>query len=197
MVFSILGKLFGDAGDQDGMLYVRDEMKRLEIVPNVVVYNTLINGFGRAGRVNIAKDLFEEMCQLGVNPNARTLTAILRIYGKYKRNQDAMDVWARMKENRFVRGCFSLFKTSKGYVCFSFDSRVYGLKLSTTSYPYQFHMVIPSLYLMVINQGHQTKLVRPITGTYQLEGQNSGWRPGGVCFSFCYLKYFFKVIFGA
>lgn len=162
-MFSILGKLFGDAGDQDGMLYVRDEMKRLEIVPNVVVYNTLINGFGRAGRINIAKDLFEEMCQLGVNPDARTLTAILRIYGKHKRNQDAMDVWARMKENRFVRGCFPLFKTSKGYVCFSFDSRVYGLKLSTTC-----------LYLMVINQGHQTKLVHPIIGMYQLEGHNRG-----------------------
>ncbi|KAJ4785361.1 Pentatricopeptide repeat-containing protein [Rhynchospora pubera] len=101
VAFSVLGKLFGDAGDQDGMLYMRDEMKRLNIVPNVVVYNTLINGFGRAGRPNIAKELFEEMCKLGVNPDERTLTAIFKIYGKYKRTHDAMDVWARMKENRW------------------------------------------------------------------------------------------------
>lgn len=108
MAFSVLGKLFGDAGDQEGMLFVRDEMKRLNIVPNVVVYNTLINGFGRAGRANIAKDLFEEMCKLGVNPDVRTLTAILKIYGKHRRTSDAMDVWARMKENRFVEVVFLL-----------------------------------------------------------------------------------------
>jgi pentatricopeptide repeat protein len=104
--------LFGDAGDQEGMLFVCNEMKRLNITPNVVVYNTLINGFGRAGRVNIAKELFEEMCKLGVNPDVRTLTAIMKIYGKHKRVNDAMDVWNRMKENRFVKVVFFLFESN-------------------------------------------------------------------------------------
>ncbi|ONI17113.1 hypothetical protein PRUPE_3G138500 [Prunus persica] len=70
--FSILGKMFGEAGDYDGIRYVLQEMAALGVQPNLVVYNTLLEAMGKARKPGLARSLFEEIVGSGLKPNEKT-----------------------------------------------------------------------------------------------------------------------------
>ncbi|CAL0312258.1 unnamed protein product [Lupinus luteus] len=106
ITFSVLGKMFGEAGDYDGIRYVLQEMKSIGVQANLVVYNTLLEAMGKAGKPGFARSLFEEMIDLGISPDEKTLTALIKIYGKARWSRDALELWDRMKENRWPMDFF-------------------------------------------------------------------------------------------
>lgn len=110
VAFSVLAKMFGEAGDYDGIQYVLQEMKTVGVQPNLVVYNTLLEALGKAGKPGLARSLFEEMIQSGLTPNEKTLTALVKIYGKARWCRDALELWERMKSNRWPMD-FILYNT--------------------------------------------------------------------------------------
>lgn len=101
ITFCVLGKMFGEAGDYDGIRYVLQEMTSLGMQPNLVVYNTLLEAMGKAGKPGLARSLFEEMVESGLTPNEKTLTALVKIYGKARWARDALELWERMRSNRW------------------------------------------------------------------------------------------------
>ncbi|XP_050232670.1 pentatricopeptide repeat-containing protein At5g46580, chloroplastic [Mercurialis annua] len=110
VTFSVLAKMFGEAGDYDGIRYVLQEMKSLGVQPNLVVYNTLLEAMGKAGKPGLARSLFDEMVESGLTPNEKTLTALAKIYGKARWAKDALDLWERMRSNKWPMD-FILYNT--------------------------------------------------------------------------------------
>lgn len=101
VAFSVLARMFGEAGDYDGIQYVLTEMRGLGVKPNVVVYNSLLEAMGKAGKPGLARSLFEEMVSEGLSPNEKTLTALIKIYGKARWSKDALELWERIRVNRW------------------------------------------------------------------------------------------------
>eukprot|EP00268_Persea_americana_P063116 TRINITY_DN8151_c0_g1_i5.p1 TRINITY_DN8151_c0_g1~~TRINITY_DN8151_c0_g1_i5.p1 ORF type:complete len:727 (-),score=159.34 TRINITY_DN8151_c0_g1_i5:2802-4982(-) len=110
IAFAVLAKMFGEAGDYDGIQYVLQEMKSLGVEPNMVVYNTLLEAMGKAGKPGLARSLFEEMIEVGLSPNEKTLTALVKIYGKARWGKDALELWERMRSNKWPMD-FILYNT--------------------------------------------------------------------------------------
>lgn len=110
VAFSVLARMFGETGDYDGIRYVMEEMKGVGVEPNLVVYNTLLEALGKAGKPGLARSLFDEMTAAGLAPNEKTLTALAKIYGKARWSKDALELWARMRANRWPMD-FILYNT--------------------------------------------------------------------------------------
>ncbi|XP_008786296.2 pentatricopeptide repeat-containing protein At5g46580, chloroplastic [Phoenix dactylifera] len=110
VAFSVLAKMFGAAGDYDGIQYVLQEMKSLGVKPDLVVYNTLLEAMGKAGKPGLARSLFDEMVSAGLSPNEKTLTALIKIYGKARWSRDALELWERMRSNKWPMD-FILYNT--------------------------------------------------------------------------------------
>ncbi|XP_072959005.1 pentatricopeptide repeat-containing protein At5g46580, chloroplastic [Typha angustifolia] len=110
VAFAVLGKMFGEAGDYDGIQYVLQEMRKLDVKPNLVVYNTLLEAMGKVGKPGLARNLFEELVENGLSPNEKTLTALIKIYGKARWGRDALELWERMRENKWPMD-FILYNT--------------------------------------------------------------------------------------
>jgi pentatricopeptide repeat protein len=62
------------------------------VQPNLVVYNTLLEAMGKAGKPGLARRLFGEMMDLGITPDEKTLTALIKIYGKERWATDALEL---------------------------------------------------------------------------------------------------------
>ncbi|EPS71054.1 hypothetical protein M569_03703 [Genlisea aurea] len=106
VTFSVLAKMFGEAGDYDGIRFILREMKSLHVQPNLVLYNTLFEALGKAGKPGFARSLFEEMVESGMEPDAKTLTALIKMYGKARWGRDALDLWERMDRNGWPTDLF-------------------------------------------------------------------------------------------
>ncbi|KAL6183599.1 hypothetical protein ACLB2K_045010 [Fragaria x ananassa] len=87
-----------------------EEMAAIGVKPNLVVYNTLLEAMGKAGKPGLARSLFEEMVASGLTPNEKTLTALVKIYGKARWARDALDLWERMRSNKWPMD-FILYNT--------------------------------------------------------------------------------------
>lgn len=99
VAFSVLCKVFGETGDYDGIRFVLAEMRSLGVKRNLVIYNTLVEATGKAGKPRLAKSFFEEMVESGLTPTERTLTALFRAYRKARWNRDALELWERIRSN--------------------------------------------------------------------------------------------------
>ncbi|PQP95021.1 pentatricopeptide repeat-containing protein [Prunus yedoensis var. nudiflora] len=86
------------------------EMAAVGLQPNLVVYNTLLEAMGKAGKPGLARSLFEEMVGSGLKPNEKTLTALVKIYGKARWARDALELWERMRSNEWPMD-FILYNT--------------------------------------------------------------------------------------
>lgn len=102
--------MFGEVGDYDGIQYVLKEVKTLGVKPNLVVYNTLLDALGKAGKPGLARNLFDEMLAAGLTPDEKTLTAMIKTYGKSRWGRDALELWERMKANKWPMD-FILYNT--------------------------------------------------------------------------------------
>ncbi|KAM0886185.1 hypothetical protein ACQ4PT_029872 [Festuca glaucescens] len=100
VAFAVLAKMFGEAGDYDGIQLVFREMREVGVRPNIFVYNALLEALGKTGKPGLARSLFEEMAAGGVQPNARTLTAVAKIYGRARWGRDALQLWERMRARK-------------------------------------------------------------------------------------------------
>eukprot|EP01018_Ginkgo_biloba_P032296 Gb_19282 [translate_table: standard] len=98
ITFSTLVYMYGSAGDCDSAFNSFQEMKALGVQPNVVTYNTMLDALAKVGRPSMARAVFNEMMDAGLTPNQVTLTALIRIYGRARWADDALKLWAKMKE---------------------------------------------------------------------------------------------------
>ncbi|KAK6947449.1 Pentatricopeptide repeat [Dillenia turbinata] len=65
-IYAKLGKV-----EEVWSLYVLQEMKSIGVKPNLVVYNTLLETMGKAGKPGLNRSLFDEMVELGLTPDAK------------------------------------------------------------------------------------------------------------------------------
>ncbi|WOH11523.1 hypothetical protein DCAR_0831010 [Daucus carota subsp. sativus] len=102
VAFAVLGKLFAQAGDYDGLRYVFQEMKAVEVEPDLFLYNTLFEALIKAKKPGLAKGLFGSMISSGIKPNEKTLTALVRIFGKARWAKDALGFWEKLRSNKWA-----------------------------------------------------------------------------------------------
>lgn len=102
IAFAVLGKLFAQTGDYDGIRYVFQEMKAVEVEPDLFLYNTLFEALIKAKKPGLAKGLFGSMISSGIKPNEKTLTALVRIYGKARWAKDALGLWEKMRSSKWA-----------------------------------------------------------------------------------------------
>ncbi|XP_020220281.1 pentatricopeptide repeat-containing protein At4g16390, chloroplastic [Cajanus cajan] len=96
--FSALIKMCGILENFDGCLSVYNDMKVLDVKPNLATYNVLLYAMGRGKRARDAKAIFEEMINNGFSPTWPTYGALLQAYCKARFRDKALGVYKEMKE---------------------------------------------------------------------------------------------------
>lgn len=66
--------------------------------PDVVTYSTLIECFGKTGKVEMACRLFDEMLASGCCPNIVTYNILLDCLERSGRTAEAVDLYAKLKQ---------------------------------------------------------------------------------------------------
>ncbi|VFQ66411.1 unnamed protein product [Cuscuta campestris] len=103
---SVLAKAFASTSDYNGIVFVIQEIKELEIKPTVAVYNALLQGLGKARKPGHARSLFREMVENGIAPDAKTLTFLIKIYGKARWGRDVLELWEMIKSKGWPMDTF-------------------------------------------------------------------------------------------
>ncbi|MCO5608393.1 hypothetical protein L7F22_062602 [Adiantum nelumboides] len=67
---------------------------------NVETYNTLINMYGKSGRLADATCTFEEMMARGITPNTVTFNTMMHICGTHDRMEEAEALFEKMEEEK-------------------------------------------------------------------------------------------------
>nr|AKF43317.1 pentatricopeptide repeat superfamily protein [Pelargonium incrassatum] len=62
------------------VLYFRDEMKAMGLVPDVALYNFMISTYGKTKNTSAAAQILDEMKIYGVKPNVQTYTCLLNAF---------------------------------------------------------------------------------------------------------------------
>ncbi|KAI3725523.1 hypothetical protein L1987_65313 [Smallanthus sonchifolius] len=65
-------------------------------------YNTLIDTYGRAGRLNDASDTFEQMLREGIVPNTVTLNTMIHMFGKHGQLEEVASLMQKMEQLQIV-----------------------------------------------------------------------------------------------
>ncbi|KAL6498663.1 hypothetical protein OROGR_028210 [Orobanche gracilis] len=86
------------------------------VVPNIITYNTLINGMCRTGQVNRALKLFEELQLKGNFPDSITYSTLIEGLQRVGRDGDAYKLFEQMNENG-CKPCSSAYKTLMTWSC--------------------------------------------------------------------------------
>ncbi|KAL6560494.1 hypothetical protein OROGR_004053 [Orobanche gracilis] len=86
------------------------------VVPNIITYNTLINGMCRTGQVNRALKLFEELQLKGNFPDSITYSTLIEGLQRVGRDGDAYKLFEQMNENG-CKPCSSVYKTLMTWSC--------------------------------------------------------------------------------
>ncbi|KAL3621541.1 hypothetical protein CASFOL_036453 [Castilleja foliolosa] len=86
------------------------------VVPNIITYNTLINGMCRAGQVNRALKLFEQLLMKGHFPDSITYSTLIEGLQRVGREGDAYKIFEQMTENG-CKPCSSVYKTLLSWSC--------------------------------------------------------------------------------
>lgn len=66
-----------DAGDVNGMEYVFKGMLRKKIRPDLITFNTVVNGFCKVGQLQKAGDRLEDIKAWGLSPSVATYNALI------------------------------------------------------------------------------------------------------------------------
>ncbi|CAN8278293.1 unnamed protein product [Cochlearia groenlandica] len=70
-----------------------------ELQPNVVAFNTLVQGFCSHGNMEKAMSVFTHMEETGCSPNIRTYGSLINGFAKRGSLEDAVDIWNKMLTN--------------------------------------------------------------------------------------------------
>jgi len=75
-----------------------EEMKRLNIEPNVTTYNALMKGFGLCGEHETMLKCFEEMKSLNIKPTAKSFSVLMSAFGSYGKKELMLKYFQEMKQ---------------------------------------------------------------------------------------------------
>jgi len=90
VTYSTLVKGFCNSGNLDGALHVLDDMlTEGKLMPDEVMYNSLLDGCTREQRPNDALKLLENMKKSGVAPSNYTLSTLAKLFGRCRRLNQA------------------------------------------------------------------------------------------------------------
>ncbi|CAK9135922.1 unnamed protein product [Ilex paraguariensis] len=99
--FNILIRGFSMNSKVDEGFRFFKEMKRFKCDPDVVTYNTLVDGLCRAGKVKIAHNVIKGMLKkdLNLKPNVVSYTTLIRGYCGKQEIDEALDVFREMVDH--------------------------------------------------------------------------------------------------
>ncbi|XP_050370778.1 pentatricopeptide repeat-containing protein At1g79540 [Argentina anserina] len=96
------------------------------VAPDVITYNTLINGFCKNGNIDSAFKLFKDMQFKGINPDSVTYGTLIDGLQRIEREEDAFVVFNHMVKN----GCTPNFEVYKSLMTWSCRNRKVSLAFS-------------------------------------------------------------------
>lgn len=86
------------ANDIEGIHMVIEDMKKLNLRPNMVTFSTLISAHAAAGDIKEALKTLSDMKQAGLKPNVRTFTSIIAAYGAQGNVGSAMEIFDEARD---------------------------------------------------------------------------------------------------
>jgi pentatricopeptide repeat protein len=92
ITFSILIRAHTDEGKMQGALELVMKMKCQGITPDEVIFNSLLGGCIKQGRVELAQSLYQDMISNGVKPSSATFSILIRLYSNCKMLDTAVDM---------------------------------------------------------------------------------------------------------
>ncbi|KAK4347049.1 hypothetical protein RND71_033388 [Anisodus tanguticus] len=80
----------------------RDLPEELSVVPDVVSYNTFIKALCKAGSLDYAVSVMDEMENQGIKPDKVTFNTLSKAYNESKKFSEAEDLWLLMQKKNVV-----------------------------------------------------------------------------------------------
>lgn len=81
-------------------------MKQMDVQPDTVSYNALINGYCMLGDMDKAKNILELSLKCGIKPNVTTYHSLMNTYCKMRRRNEVSRVFAMIPANGLEHNCF-------------------------------------------------------------------------------------------
>ncbi|KAL6227057.1 hypothetical protein ACLB2K_001016 [Fragaria x ananassa] len=106
---------------------VFEEMRREGLKPNVVTYNSLINGLCCDGRLEEACGLRDEMLGLGLKPEIATYNALINGFCKKKMLKEARELFDTICERGLVANVITFNTLIDGYCKNEMEEEAYAL----------------------------------------------------------------------
>nr|AAO64862.1 At5g25630 [Arabidopsis thaliana]BAC41864.1 unknown protein [Arabidopsis thaliana] len=99
--FNAVINAFSESGNMEDAVQALLKMKELGLNPTTSTYNTLIKGYGIAGKPERSSELLDLMLEEGnvdVGPNIRTFNVLVQAWCKKKKVEEAWEVVKKMEE---------------------------------------------------------------------------------------------------
>lgn len=87
-----------------------------EVVPDIMTYNILINGYCKAGNIDRALKLFEHLKLRGLSPDSVTYGTLIDGLYRVGREEDALKFFKQLLENGIEPSC-SVYKALMTWLC--------------------------------------------------------------------------------
>lgn len=92
VTYSILIKASCEAGNVGNALILFRQIRNYGLVFDQVAFNTMLVACSKAERVADAEDIYREMCTLGMTPTHVTISIMVKMYGKMKMLDKALQI---------------------------------------------------------------------------------------------------------
>lgn len=92
ITFSILSKANCDVGRLEVALALLNDMPKIGLHPDEVIFNNLLAGCAKDMRADLAKELYDKMIQSNVKPSNATFSIMIRLYSQCKMLDEAVDM---------------------------------------------------------------------------------------------------------
>jgi pentatricopeptide repeat protein len=79
-------------------------MKSQGILPDEVLFNSLLDGCAKAGAADLAHQVYSEMRKVGIKPSNVTFSILIKLYGRNKQIERVLKVLEEMKLERVSPG---------------------------------------------------------------------------------------------
>jgi pentatricopeptide repeat protein len=92
VTFSILVKANCDASRLEVALNLLDDMVKLNLYPDEMLFNNLLTGCASQKNASLGKRLYADMVASGIRPSNATFSILIRLYAQCKMLEDAIDM---------------------------------------------------------------------------------------------------------
>merc|ERR1719252_352862 len=100
VTYSILIKASCTAGNLGNAMSLFEQLKQENLVLDEIAFNSLLNGCSKNNKVSYAETVFQSMRELGVKPSNITFSILVKMYGKAKQLDKAVQMM-EMMENEY------------------------------------------------------------------------------------------------